>query len=437
MAVNLLDTITKGLGSDFAGMAGRFLGESQSTTQSALGSLVPVLLGALAQKGSTAEGAGSLLNLINSPNVNADWTSSLGSLFSGGGAGANQLASMGQGLVSSLLGEKAGGLVNALSSQSGMKASSATNLLAMVVPLILAFLKKFVSQQGMNASGLMSLLGGQGEHLKNALDPRLTGALGYASPSALLGSIGQTAAAAAQRVTGAAAGAASAAGSAATAVASEAKRSIFARPWFWIALAILAVLLFMMNRCSTEQAAQKAADATKAAAKATADAAKATADAAKAGAGAVARAMKSIELPGGAKIEAPDSGFIESLIVYLRGTDPTGRGIAFDDLHFETGSATLQPKSNAQLEQLAAVLKAFPTAEVGVNGYSDNVGDAAANKKLSEDRANAVKTALAGMGVPVARIASAGFGEGNPIASNDTEEGRAKNRRVELVVVKR
>jgi outer membrane protein OmpA-like peptidoglycan-associated protein len=421
MAANLLDMFNSAVGSDFAGMTAKFLGESASSTQSAVSALVPLLLGTVAQKGSTTEGASSLLNLINSPNINANLLSDVGSLFSGGAAGANQLMNAGQGLANSLLGAQTGNLASALSSMTGFKSSSSTNLLALIVPMILAFLKKFIAQQGLSASGLAGLLAGQSEHLSGALDSRLTGALGFASPAAFLGGIGRAVAAGAQRVAGGAAGVAGAAGMAATAVASEAQ-SIFSRPWFWISLVILAVLLFLMSRCSTDQA-QKAVDATK--------------SAANAGADAVARAMKSVELPGGVKIDAPDTGFIASLVAYLKGSDPTGRGIAFDELSFDTGSATLQPKSNEQLGQLAGVLKAFSSAEVSVNGYTDNTGDAAANKKLSEDRANTVKNALVGMGVPAARVTAAGFGADNPVAPNDTETGRAKNRRVELVVSKR
>ncbi|HVI85061.1 MAG TPA: OmpA family protein [bacterium] len=72
-----------------------------------------------------------------------------------------------------------------------------------------------------------------------------------------------------------------------------------------------------------------------------------------------------------------------------------------------------------------------------MDGYTDNTGDAAANKKLSLDRANAVKDLLMKGGVEESRMTTQGFGQDNPIASNDTEEGKAKNRRLELVVEKR
>ena len=80
---------------------------------------------------------------------------------------------------------------------------------------------------------------------------------------------------------------------------------------------------------------------------------------------------------------------------------------------------------------------AYPGTSVALEGYTDNTGDAAANQKLSLDRATAVKQAMVTGGIDESRVAATGYGQENPVAPNDTEEGRAKNRRLELVVVKR
>jgi outer membrane protein OmpA-like peptidoglycan-associated protein len=82
------------------------------------------------------------------------------------------------------------------------------------------------------------------------------------------------------------------------------------------------------------------------------------------------------------------------------------------------------------------MLTAYPNVTTSVRGHTDDTGDPAANKKLSADRAAAVQQALVARGVPASRITSEGFGAEQPIASNDSEEGRARNRRVELMVVK-
>jgi outer membrane protein OmpA-like peptidoglycan-associated protein len=102
-------------------------------------------------------------------------------------------------------------------------------------------------------------------------------------------------------------------------------------------------------------------------------------------------------------------------------------------INFDTGKATMKPDSAPIVEQIAAMMKSAPALKIAVEGHTDNVGDAKKNKKLSEDRANAVAQAIAGKGIDKARMTSAGFGAEKPVDDNKTEGGRAKNRRVELV----
>lgn len=102
-------------------------------------------------------------------------------------------------------------------------------------------------------------------------------------------------------------------------------------------------------------------------------------------------------------------------------------------LNFATGSATIEASSNSQLDQIATMLKSAPQLSVEVAGHTDNVGAADANMKLSEARATAVAQALVSRGIPAARVTAKGYGPTAPIADNRTEDGRAKNRRVELV----
>jgi Outer membrane protein and related peptidoglycan-associated (lipo)proteins len=83
------------------------------------------------------------------------------------------------------------------------------------------------------------------------------------------------------------------------------------------------------------------------------------------------------------------------------------------------------------------VLKAFPSTNVSVEGHTDNTGEPAVNKKLSEDRAASVKAALIDKGVPADQVTSVGCGAEKPVASNDTEQGRLKNRRVEITLQKK
>lgn len=101
---------------------------------------------------------------------------------------------------------------------------------------------------------------------------------------------------------------------------------------------------------------------------------------------------------------------------------------------FDTGKADIKPESAASLEQVGKLLKQDPRLKLYVVGHTDNVGALPANMDLSQRRAAAVVKALTGQyGVPAARLQPFGDGPYAPVASNDTEDGRALNRRVELV----
>ncbi|ADB36809.1 sodium-translocating pyrophosphatase [Spirosoma linguale] len=109
----------------------------------------------------------------------------------------------------------------------------------------------------------------------------------------------------------------------------------------------------------------------------------------------------------------------------------------FDRLTFETGKATLKPESQVQLGNVAQILKAYPNVNVKVGGYTDNTGNANANLKLSGERASSVEAELEKLGIDKSRLEAEGYGQEHPVASNDTEEGRAQNRRISMRVTKK
>ncbi len=110
--------------------------------------------------------------------------------------------------------------------------------------------------------------------------------------------------------------------------------------------------------------------------------------------------------------------------------------VAIYGIYFDTAKSELKPESEPALEEIAKLLKANPLLKVFIVGHTDMVGDAAANVKLSQARAQAVVTALVTKnGVAATRLTPFGAGPYAPVASNKTEEGRAKNRRVELVEI--
>lgn len=144
-------------------------------------------------------------------------------------------------------------------------------------------------------------------------------------------------------------------------------------------------------------------------------------------------------LPGGETVAVPKDSSNHNLVRFLANrVDTTVPKIfVFDRLNFRSGSVQVRADSAATITQLAAILKAYPAAEVSIEGHTDNVGNSDANARLSLNRAEGIKAQLIKNGVVAKRVTTVGYGSVKPVAPNNTEVGRARNRRMELVVVEK
>ena len=111
-----------------------------------------------------------------------------------------------------------------------------------------------------------------------------------------------------------------------------------------------------------------------------------------------------------------------------------GTVVTLNDVLFESNSATLRPGGQRLVARLAEVLREYPEREIAIEGFTDSVGSDAQNQDLSELRAASVRQGLLDAGVDGPRVLARGYGQAFPVASNDTREGRLRNRRVEVVI---
>lgn len=185
MSVNLLDMLTSSVGGPLVAQASKFLGESESGTRSAVGSLLPALLGGMSQKAATPSGAADLFKLVTGPNIDTGLLGNLAGMLTGG-SNTSSLLSLGSSLASSLFGgDKVGGLVSTLASLAGIKPSSATSLLGLGAPLVFSFIKKYVTDNKLDSNGLATVLRDQRGHVEKAgLDGRLASLLGLGPAAA-------------------------------------------------------------------------------------------------------------------------------------------------------------------------------------------------------------------------------------------------------------
>lgn len=217
--------------------------------------------------------------------------------------------------------------------------------------------------------------------------------------------------------------------------------------WLWVLLPILLALLvwYLFSQCCGKPAADQAAVAPALEAPelvqpepelSVADQAVASVQDAASGLG----GFLASQLPGGVELNLPEFGVENKLIDFITDdslpVDDT-TWFEFDRIGFDTGKAELTVPSREQIANIAQIMQAYPNVKLKIGGYTDNTGSVAFNQQLSEERAESVKNSLISQGVSQERLESEGYGPQFPVASNDTEEGRAQNRRIALRVTEK
>ncbi|MBL0052586.1 MAG: DUF937 domain-containing protein [Bacteroidetes bacterium] len=439
MAFNIIDMASGYLTNEVISKASSFLGENESSTAKAVSTAIPTLVAGLMNKASDSNGASMIFNLLNSGNNNGSMLNNLSSMF-GGGDETNNLVSKGAGLMDTLFGSKSSGVADLLSSTSGISSKSSSSLLAMLAPVVMNLFGKEVASNGLDLRGFTSLLGSQKSFISGLIPSGLTSMLGLGSIADLGGKLFSGASNAASTVTSAASSAYQ---------NTQEKSSGLAKFLPWLLAAFIAMIaLYFWKGCG--KAEEHGTEATTEAAAHVEEAATSVAVAADSAASNVADEANGLwanlgkfftrKLSTGIELNIPETGIENQLITFIEDANkPVDKTtwFNFDRLLFETGSASLKPESQEQLKNMVEILKAFPAVELKIGGYTDNTGKADANLKLSAARANNVMAELVKLGVDAARLKAEGYGDQFPVATNDTEEGRAQNRRISCRVTKK
>jgi OOP family OmpA-OmpF porin len=399
MSSNLLELINENLTGDVVSKLADFLGESPKNTSSALSSAIPSILAGLVNKSTDTQGASTILSLLSQGAHDGGILNNLVNAFSGG-EGTSKLLATGATLLSSIFGHKADGVVNLIANASGISKTSSNSLLGLLMPIVFGVLgKKVKSEDITSAAGLASFLGSQSGFLKNLLPAGLGSILGIAN----LNDLGKKASAAAAHVV-------------------EESSGGFGRFLPWLLLPLLLALgwgLFKNLKPPTAPAPDVSV------AKIVAPVVEKVGD------------FFETTLSSGYAIKGAKNGIEDKLIVFIQDTGKAVDDITWfsmDGITFDTDKATLTSESTVQVTNIAEILKAFPNVKIKIGGYTDNTGDANHNLTLSGERANTVKNSLVAAGIDASRLEAKGYGSEHPVASNETEEGRQQNRRIDVQV---
>ena len=391
----IVDSLMGMLGPQVVGPVASQLGESTDSVQKGLQTGAAAMLAGLAAKagqpGFLSQIFGLITNPANTSGALSGITSNLGSLASG--ATSSPLGSLGGQFLSSIFGSNMSSVTDMIGRSSGLASGKVGSLLTMAAPLVLGVLGQHVRQNNLSPADLGNTLKAEAPSFQRFLPAGLASMFG-----------GATSAVAAAPAAAVAAG----------------------NKWLWpiVALVVLALgLLWFFNRTKEPvgNAVQTASNAASSAASALGD-------------------FFKTKLPDGTELNIPQFGIENKLISFLNDSSKpvdTTTWFNFDRLLFDTGKATLQPSSQEQLNNIAAILKAYPNVHVKIGGYTDNTGDPAANVALSEARAKNVMDALVAAGIDPSRLESKGYGDQYPVGDNSTEEGRAQNRRIALLVTQK
>jgi outer membrane protein OmpA-like peptidoglycan-associated protein len=375
---SVMDMAQGFFGGDMLSRVSSWLHESPAGTKAAVQDALPISVLGLANQAQSEEGSRALLGRFQRgdyPHLEAD---ELGRAVTDPET-TDRLVQSNRGFTEGMFGGKLGPLVDGMAEHAGVSKNAVSKVLALATPVVLGMIGKRAVAENLDARGLRNYLGEQQQLAARALPTSLTRLL-----------VPGGAAATYEQRRG-------------PAIVGPMERPR-AFPWWLVGLlAAIAVVVFAWGRRG-HHAVNRGTTTV------------------------VSEHVQSVPLT---------SGNVAALSRFLDGNALPPQRFVLQDLRFQTDSADIDASSKQVLDDVAAVLTAHPTARILVEGHTDSTGAPDTNRSLSLSRAESTRRYLTDKGIDGSRIETAGFGASRPLTSNDTVEGRAQNRRTELVVTAR
>jgi Outer membrane protein and related peptidoglycan-associated (lipo)proteins len=391
MAASLLDTLSQLVNQGFASTVGQRLGENPENVSRGMQGASTSILGGLANKTEDSSAMNRTFSLITDPQY--DFRAAMES---------NKLADVAQtagnirdassSFLADLFGDRASMVNDVIAKSSGLSVASVSSIMQMAAPFVLGFLGRRVTENGLDINSFTTMLRNERDAIMRAAPPGLASALGF-QPVEREVPVQEAPRETAREAEG-------------TYARYRQDARLTGRPrWIWPTVAALAVLaLFWGARGRTHRAPMY--------------------DTSTAG-GTVApygtptpnvSTSTTVRLPNGTTLTVVPNGVeskLSGFIVDQEMEPNTTSWFDFDRVNFAPNSANLTPDSDEQISNVATILKAYPKVKVKIGGYTDNTGNVAANRQLSQQRAANVRSALIKDGVPADRITAEGMGAQN------------------------
>lgn len=431
--MNLIEMLKNEVSGNLISSLSQKAGVTEDQVKTGFSAGIPAVLAGILKNGT---GAGFLDNIL--PGLNdSSATDPSQDLLNGQ---EDTLLEKGKSMLGSLFGNDTGSVTNAVATATGLPEGKSSGLLAMIVPLVTGLLTKLMASKGWSVSDLLGKIFESKKEIAAALPPGLGSALGIGNIDLPNVGIPETPRATVHRESHIPP----------INVPDKSPGGGFIK-WLLPLIVVVVALWWLLGRQGCNQTAVTS----------TVDSVTASIDTVGSKMGGVVDATvvkvegtlneagdfvrvlgvkMNKKLPDGKEISIAENSVENHLIGFIedkaKPVDKT-TWFTFDRLYFEPGKSTLKPESQEQLNNIAAILVAYPVVTLKLGGYTDNTGDAEVNKKISNERANTAKNELVKLGIDPKRLDAEGYGAEHPVASNDTPEGKAQNRRIDIRVTEK